>query len=50
MSFWGTIPLVIGLGIGGLVVKGKDNWDKFFERWINAIVVIITCYLCWFVL
>ena len=50
MSFWDIIPLIIGFGIGNLVVKGGDSWGKFFERWINATVVIITCYLCWFVM
>jgi hypothetical protein len=50
VDFWGVIPLVLGLGIGNLIVKGQDSWGKVFERWIDATVVVIVCYLCWFVL
>lgn len=50
VSFIQVIPLIVGYGLGNLLVKHNKSWGEVLEIWINEIIVIVTCYLCWFVL
>jgi len=45
-----VILLIVGFGIGNVLVKRDKSWGEILEIWINEIIVIVTCYLCWFVL
>jgi hypothetical protein len=50
MSFLNVIPLIVGFGIGALVLKGNKSWEEVLGVWTNETLIILICYLCWFVL
>jgi hypothetical protein len=50
MDFSEVICMIVGFGIAGAIVKGKNGWNDVVALWIRDSLVILACYVAWFVL